>query len=206
MHPNPAFRKAEHDLNLDFARQRSFGTLALNADDGPLLSHIPFFIDPASEYLEAHLVRSNPILRLLDRPQHAVISVTGPDSYISPDWYEVENQVPTWNYIAVHIRGQLEKLPTDRLPDFLERLSGQFEQRLAPKPVWTMDKVSAEALEKLLKMIVPITMKISSIDGTWKLAQNKPDAARIGAALKVSENGIGMETGNLSQLMKNPPC
>jgi transcriptional regulator len=44
MHPNPGFRKASRQQNIDFARHRSFGTLALNAEYGPLLSHIPFVL------------------------------------------------------------------------------------------------------------------------------------------------------------------
>ena len=206
MHPNLTFRKAERQQNLDFAIQRGFGTLAINGENGPLISHIPFFIDSKNDILEAHLVRSNPIIRELATPQPAVIAVTGPDSYISPDWYQTENQVPTWNYVAVHLRGTIEKLPADKLPAFLERLSNRFEQQLAPKPVWTMDKVKAEHLERLLKIIIPIQMKISSLDGTWKLGQNKSEEARISAAQEMSQNGIGIEIAQLAKLMKNPPA
>ena len=97
MHPNPIFRKTETAKNIAFARMRCFGILSVNSDDGPLLSHIPFILTEDGASLEAHLVRSNPILRLLDTPQKAVIAVSGPDAYISPDWYLVADQVPTWN-------------------------------------------------------------------------------------------------------------
>ena len=32
--------------------------------------------------------------------------VEGPEGYISPDWYGVADQVPTWNYVAVHLVGK----------------------------------------------------------------------------------------------------
>ncbi len=88
MHPNPAFRKANQDANLAFARQRAFGALAVNGPEGPLLAHIPFQLSEDGRRLEAHLVRSNPLWRLLqqDGPQQAVVAVGGADSYISPDW------------------------------------------------------------------------------------------------------------------------
>ena len=206
MHPNLKFRKAERQQNLDFATQRGFGTLAINGENGPLISHIPFFIDSKNDMLEGHLVRSNPIIRELATPQPAVIAITGPHSYISPDWYKIDNQVPTWNYVAVHLRGNIEKLPADKLPTFLERLSNRFEQELLPKPVWTMDKVSEVHLERLLKIIIPFQMKISSIDGTWKLGQNKSDEARISAAQEMSQHSIGSEIAELATLMKNPPA
>ncbi len=41
MHPNQAFRKPDAPHNIAFARDRSFGMLALNADPAPMISHIP---------------------------------------------------------------------------------------------------------------------------------------------------------------------
>ena len=206
MHPNQTFRKANDELNISFARDRSFGTLAINADKGPLLSHIPFLLSEDGTYLEAHLVRSNPILKSLDREIDAVIGVNGGDTYISPDWYEIDNQVPTWNYVAVHIRGKLKRLSHDQLPGILERLSHQFETRLLPKPVWKMDKVEQDTLDKLQRMIVPISIQVTSIDGTWKLAQNKQEDARLAAANQVKADGIGHEIGEIASLMHTPPC
>ncbi len=111
MHPNPNFRKETEERNIAFARERGFGTLAINAANGPLLSHVPLLLMEDNKSAELHLVRSNPIVRVLSEPQDAVISILGGDSYISPDWYYIDDQVPTWNYIAVHIRGSISLLP-----------------------------------------------------------------------------------------------
>lgn len=129
MHPNPAFRQASRDENLGFARSRGFGTLAVSAPEGPLLSHVPFLLNGAGTAADLHLVRSNPILRLLDAPRPAVIAVQGPDGYVSPDWYGMPDQVPTWNYVAVHLRGTLEPLPQDALRDLLSRGSRRTSRR-----------------------------------------------------------------------------
>ena len=206
MHPNPIFKKSSEQLNIDFVRQRSFGTLAINAKDGPLLSHIPFMLSEDGKFLEAHLVRSNPILKLIEVESDVVISVLGPDSYISPDWYKIDDQVPTWNYIAVHLRGKMIARQPSELRGVLERLSQHFEQRLLPKPIWKIDKVEEQALAKMERMIVPINMDVSSIEGTWKLSQNKSDAARFSAAEEAAINGIGSQIAELATLMKKPPC
>lgn len=207
MHPNPVFRKAEDQQNIAFVRERSFGVLSINADGGPLISHIPFQLSEDGTYVEAHLVRSNPILRALkDGPLDAVIAVSGADSYISPDWYGVADQVPTWNYVAVHLRGVLRALPQEDLYGVLERLSAAMETRLAPKNPWTMDKMSDGVAEKMMRMIAPIAMDVHAIEGTWKLGQNKDDAARLGGADGVAAADMGAETDVLAALMKDPPC
>lgn len=205
MHPNPAFRKTEKPQNLAFARDRSFGALSINADDGPLIAHVPFQLSEDGAYLEAHLVRSNPIARALKGSQKAVVAVSGGDGYISPDWYGTENLVPTWNYVAVHLRGVLRLLPDDALRGILERLSENMEARLLPKPIWKIDKVSDEALAKMMRQIVPIAMDVETVDGTWKLAQNKPEEARLAAADALAQTGFGAEYGSIAALMKNLP-
>ena len=88
MHPNPVFHDQTALRNLDFARGRAFGILAVNSDTGPAMAHVPFLIDDDGAYLHLHLVRSNPIARALKAPLSARIAVSGPDGYVSPDWYE----------------------------------------------------------------------------------------------------------------------
>ncbi|MDA8740900.1 FMN-binding negative transcriptional regulator, partial [Rhodobacteraceae bacterium] len=116
MHPNPVFRKTDTRRSLDFARQTGFGHLMVVSDDMPLVSHIPFLIDEEQGEVELHLVRSNPMARLLKsgaRP--AKLAVIVPHGYISPDWYGVKDQVPTWNYVAVHLSGSLSLQPQENI-------------------------------------------------------------------------------------------
>lgn len=202
MHPNPSFRKATEESALAFAKQRGFGILSINGEDGPIAAHVPFTVSLDGTYIEAHVMRSNPIARALKSPQKALLAISGPDGYISPDWYGVEDQVPTWNYIAVHLRGQLQLLPQDDLRGVLEHLSDEFEARLAPKPIWKIDKVSPDTLGKMLKMLTPIRLNITSIDSTRKLAQNKSDTARLGAADGLASSKIGSELSALAQMMR----
>ncbi len=201
MHPNPAYRGDGRDRHLGFARNRAFGTLAVNADPAPLLSHVPFLLADDGASADLHLVRSNPIARAGDAP--AVIAVTGPDAYVSPDWYGIADQVPTWNYVAVHLRGRLERLPDDAMRDMLDRQSAAYEARLLPKPVWLPEKMAGEVMERLLRAIVPFRLHIDQVDGTWKLGQNKTDEVRLAAASHVA-GGFGSELGALAGLMERP--
>lgn len=204
MHPNPVFHTRDAARNLNFARQRAFGVLAVNGPDGPLMAHIPFLLDDDNATVWLHLVRSNPMVRALEQPLACKIAVSGADSYISPDWYGVPDQVPTWNYVAVHVSGVLELLPQDRLQGILDRESAFFEEQLLPKRPWTNKKMSEGVMEKMMRAIVPCKIRVTSVDGTWKLNQNKPDEVRLRAAGHAEADGIGSDLGGLAALMRNP--
>lgn len=200
MHTNPAFRQAPEAQNLAFAAARGFGTLALNGAEGPLLSHIPFLLRDGAALI--HLTRSNPIARAGSGP--AVLSILGPESYISPDWYGAEDQVPTWNYVAVHLRGRFEPLPPETLRPMLDDLSAAFEALLAPKAPWTSAKMSDGAMERLMRMILPFRLVIETVDGTWKLGQNKTPDQRAGAIAGLRAWPEAAARSLLADLMETP--
>ncbi len=203
MHPNPIYHTGDAARNIAFARARGFGVLAACAKEGPMLSHVPFLLNDAGDLAELHLLRSNPIARALGEPLAVKLAVSGGDTYISPDWYGVEDQVPTWNYVAVHLTGVLELRPAEGLLDLLDRQSAAYEDRLLPKTPWTTAKMQPETMEKLMRMIVPCAMKITAVDGTWKLNQNKTDAARMSAAQGVADHGFGAETDMIAKMMRD---
>ena len=185
MHPNPAFRQEPRDRNLAFARARGFGILSVNGPDGPLAAHVPFLLDEDASFADLHLARSNPIARA-GLPLPALIAVSGPDTYVSPDFYgphaEVPDQVPTWNYVAVHLRGTLHPLPDDALRGHVDALSAEHERRIRDKAPWTSAKMTEGAMARMLRMIVPVRFHVTAVDGTWKLNQNKSPQIRARAA------------------------
>lgn len=201
MHPNPVYRGATANFNLEFARQQGFGMLAVCADGAPLISHIPFVLNGAGDVADFHLVRSNPIARL-GGAVCARLAVQGPHSYISPDWYGADDQVPTWNYVAVHLVGEITQRPAGELRALLDRQSAEFEDRLAPKTSWTAAKMTPDVLDRMMRQIVPCRMNVAEVLGTWKLNQNKPDAVRLRAADHVDAYGMGQEIRLLAGLMR----
>lgn len=204
MHPNPAFRKAEAEQNLAFARTRAFGALIV-AGEEVMLSHVPFLLAETGESLDLHLVRSNPMARAVRGATPATLAVTGPDGYVSPDWYGVADQVPTWNYVAVHLKGTLSPLPPEEMRGLLERQSAAYEARLGPKAPWTLGKMTPEVLERMLRQILPFRMTVEAVEGTWKLGQNKADGVRRAAAEQVA-GGFGSDLAALAALMSDPPA
>ena len=188
MHPNPAFRQTPAERNIAFARGEGFGMLTINGPEGPLAAHIPFLISADATTADLHLARSNPIARAA-LPAPALIAVSGPDSYISPDWYGAPDQVPTWNYVAVHLRGMFSALPVETLRDHADALSARFEADLLPKTPWVSTKMTEGVMERMMRMILPFRLTITGIDGTWKLNQNKTPEMRHAAADALSALG-----------------
>lgn len=205
MHPNPVFRQFPAADSLAFARATGFGMLTVNGPEGPLAAHVPFVLSADGQSAEVHLARSNPLVRA-GLPAPALLAVQGPQHYISPDWYgpheQVPDQVPTWNYIAVHLRGTLAALPPDALEPHLDALTAEHEARLHPKAPWTKAKMSEGTMPRMMRMILPFRLTISVVEGTWKLNQNKPPEVRARAAAALSGTSGATDAARLAAHMQ----
>ena len=187
MHPNPKFRWEDRDAMRGFATEIGFGTLFAATPDGPRVAHIPFvFLD--DERIGFHIARGNGIVRGLEGNE-ALFVISGPDAYVSPDWYGLPDQVPTWNYLAIEMQGIPAKMDRETLIAQADALSRQHEHRLAPKPAWTRDKMAAGLFDKMLGGIVGFQMRITAWRGTAKLGQNKPADARAKVADALEARG-----------------
>ena len=180
MHPNRAFAWTDRDAMLAFVGEIAFATIAAAniADEGPVVVHAPVLV-AGPDRLRFHVSRGN---RAKLDGKRAIVSVLGPDGYISPDWYGVDDQVPTWNYLTVEAEGPLRTLDEAELADLLDGLSAAHEARLAPKPVWTRAKMTPGRFEAMLKAIIGYELAIEDLRGTRKFGQNKDAAQRRAAA------------------------
>src|ERR1700751_5814241 len=93
-----------------FIERNSFGLLVSEVDGRPFASHLPFLLERnagSNGTLIGHMARAN--LQWKDaHGQNALAIFSGPHAYVSPTWYEAEQVVPTWNYVAVHAYGRVE--------------------------------------------------------------------------------------------------
>lgn len=182
MYAPPYYRWADEDAALRLAGERNFCTLITVVDGAPLVSHLPLLVDAGRRLLRGHLARANPHAGRLDGRESLAV-FTGPNAYISPDWYgEKSEDVPTWNYLAVHIsgRGRLVR-DADAVDKFLADLSAQEERRRPDLErggkIWTLDKVAPEKRARMRAAIVAFEIAIARIEAKAKLSQNKPPEA-----------------------------
>lgn len=184
MHPASAFHETDARRLTDFIRSRGFALIVGCEDGRPILAHAPVRLD--GERLGFHLSAANRLCAPLIAQGRAIAVLTGPDAYISPDWYGMADQVPTWNYLAAEAEGPVRKLDRDETITLLDDLSAHFEAALAPKLAWTRQKVSPARFEALLNGIVGFEMRVERLEGTTKLAQNKPREAMIRVAERLA--------------------
>ena len=57
----------------------------------------------------------------------------------------------------------------------------------------------------MMRGIVPVELAVESVDGTWKLNQNKADEVRRRAAEHMEGEGFGQEAALLADLMRSGP-
>jgi transcriptional regulator len=176
------FAVTDQCQQLDLIERFSFGALTTVTAGRIRTSHIPFLLDRgAKPALSAHLERANPHWAELAGATDLLVSFVGPHAYISPTWYGSPNQVPTWNYMAIEVRGRVQMLEdqAQRL-DLVDRLSALHERNL-PEP-WRTDKLDAERRNVLLDAIVAFRIDIDSIEAKAKLGQNRSPAEIRSAA------------------------
>ena len=189
MTPGAPYRWTDEAAIRDFVAQTGFGLLCVAAPDRMHVVHLPLiWLD--ERRIGLHLHRANPIVPHLDG-QDALIVVTGDQAYISPDWYGLPDKVPTWNYVAAELRGLVVRLDKAETITQIDALSHEQERRLAPKPLWTRDKMSDGLFDKTMTGLVGFAMQVEAIHGTAKLGQDKPEAARIGVADALDAVGRG---------------
>lgn len=199
MHPNPLFRWDDREALRGFSEAIGFGMVFAATPDGPRVAHVPFvWLD--EERIGFHIARGNGIAKHLDGAT-ALLVVNGPEGYVSPDWYGIDDQVPTWNYLAAEFEGPVSAMDAAGLAAQVEALSAFQEARLAPKPVWTRDKMAPGLFEKMLGAIRGFEMRVAGWRGTVKLGQNKSEEVRLAAAQGVEAAG----NRALAHLMRELP-
>ena len=192
MHPDGRFCVEDREVLLDFLRANPFVTIAASVGGRPLVAQSPVVIREldGEVALDFHLSRGNVLTPHLTQGFRAVALATGPDAYVSPDWYESADQVPTWNYQSVEAEGSVAPLNDAELIALLDDLSAQEEARLLPKKPWTRGKMKPGKFDALLRGIQGGRLFVERLDGTFKLSQNKNDADRLGAAKGLGEHPV----------------
>ncbi|SDN53237.1 negative transcriptional regulator, PaiB family [Actinomyces ruminicola] len=156
------------------------GNLITVHADGPRATLVPFYRDPERGTLVTHLVRNNPQVREPITGGGMVI-FDDVDAYVSPRWYAtnaVKPNVPTWDYITLHVWGPVRVDPS---PEAALRAARGLTELSEPDDV--LAGVGEEKLERMSRGIVAVEVRIERVQGKAKMSQNRhPDDIRSLAA------------------------
>ena len=173
MHPNANYHAQGGDLEKSLLDPIGFGMVFLTTPQGPRVAHTPLFLAQHGT-VHFHLARSNAMAPHLDGSK-ALLVVNGPDAYVSPRWYDNRATVPTWDYVALELEGQVRRMDDGGLDALLHTLIDRSEARIPGAP-FTAKETPADTWNKLFEGIAGFEMTVQERRSTVKLSQKKaPD-------------------------------
>ncbi|MGE5701152.1 MAG: FMN-binding negative transcriptional regulator [Clostridia bacterium] len=192
------FAETDKQTLFDFMEANSFAILFSQKDGVPQASHLPFLLDREEECLYGHMAIANGHWR--DASGEVMVVFSGAHAYISPSWYQEKAAVPTWNYTAVHAYGTFEQVKAEELPPILAKSVEQYESTFAEP--WRLEDADPEYVGKMSKAIVGFRIKLSKLEGKWKLNQNhsRERQERVVVALKAQGDENSLQ---IAQLMED---
>lgn len=187
----------------NFIHENGFALLINQVDGKPWATHTPLLLETNSdgkEVLIGHISLENPQAKSFDSDSEILAVFNGPHSYISSSWYDHEN-VPTWNYIAVHIYGKIRVLNYDETVTSLKNLVDKYESR-SENPVRIEDL--SEKTMRQARGIVAFEIEITSIQAKKKLSQNR-DQKNYDTIISELEKRNDSQSVSIANEMKKCP-
>jgi transcriptional regulator len=168
----------EHYQNNDikdihnFLKENSFGILINTIEGKPWGTHIPLELSKNSDnkdVLVGHIAKANLQSKNLVDGDEVLCIFNGPHSYISSSWYQHE-EVPTWNYIAVHVYGTVKIQTSEELLTALHDLVDKYEQQ-SEHPI-SLNDMSKKTMRQV-NGIIGFVIEINDIQAVNKLSQGR---------------------------------
>jgi len=183
---------------LAYMRAYSFAALATSGPGGLMATHLPFVIEEEGGRITllAHMAKANPQWRDFAAGADALVIFMQPHAYVSPRLYDSRQNVPTWNYVAVHAYGR---------PVLIEERAAKIalQQKLVRRHdagyLTQMAELPESYLDAKLAAIVSFSLAVTRIDARYKLSQDKNPAERerIARSLEASGDSVAAETARL---------
>jgi len=202
MYQPQVFREENLETLHSFIRAHPLATLITAGAGGLLANLVPFTLIDGGEKgtLRAHVAKANDQVYALRSGAETLVVFQGPDAYITPSWYVSKQEhgrvVPTWNYVVVQARG------TPRIVDDTSWIRAQVQDLTAtqehkrPTP-WNVNDAPEPFISGQIQSIIGIEIPISTIEGKWKVSQNRSAADRQGVEEGLRRESISEEMADL---------
>jgi transcriptional regulator len=155
-----------------FIHENGFGILVSTVDGQLWATHIPMMLSKDGTKLIGHISRGNKQWKDVDGFKNVLAIFPGPHTYVSSSWYDHEN-VPTWNYLAVHAYGSIRIIEGEELLASLSELTDKYE-KYSEKPV-SVKTMSAGYVNREIKGVTGFEITVERFEATRKLSQNRDD-------------------------------
>ncbi len=173
MYVNPINRWEDEPEIISFIQKNAFATLISQGNVRPLATHIPFVLDQnesGEAIISGHIAKANSQWKAIPEQSEVLVIFQGPHAYISSSWYDHEN-VPTWNYLAVHVYGKIRIIEGEELLKHLKKLVDTYESG-RPNRV-SVEGMSEGYLESQIRALMGFEIQITEVQASAKLSQNR---------------------------------
>jgi transcriptional regulator len=201
----PSFNKFEDQQKVvAFMQRYSFASIVSVKDNIPVATHLPFSVKVENDQiiLRAHFAKAN--LQAKDSVgQQVLVIFTEPHAYISPKNYEKAENVPTWNYLAVHAYGKCTLIEgEENKATLLEETIKNYELDYLKQ--W--DSLSEDYKRKMMNGITAFEIVVDDLQAKAKLSQNRSETEQqnIIADLGKSTDTTEREIAAYMSLLKKP--
>lgn len=195
MYQPSAFREERLETLHALVRSHPLATLITSGTGGLIANLVPFTLVEAGEKgtLRAHISKANDQLEPLKAGAETLVVFHGPEAYITPSWYPSKKEhgrvVPTWNYVVVQVRGTPRVIddPAWVRTQIGDLTSRQEDHRSEP---WKVTDAPESFIQDQIRAIIGVEIPILSIEGKWKVSQNRSAADRQGVYEGLRNEGI----------------
>ena len=165
------FKIDDEDQIYEFIEKYSFATLYSTHMGEPYATHLPLILKKDENALYGHFARPNGQWKDIGN-QTVLVVFQCPHCYISPSWYEINDAVPTWNYVSIHLYGKVDIIEDEKVIfDSLNEMVNKYEK---PDSPYNLKNVDSKYIEGMSKGIVAFKINITKIEAKAKLSQNHP--------------------------------
>jgi transcriptional regulator len=189
----PHFAVTDEETIHKFLQEQSFGTLVTSDQNNtPFATHLPLVFVPNDQkgVLLGHIAKASPQAQSLGQLSALAIFL-GPHAYISPRYYKSDGGVPTWNYMSVHVYGELLEITGDQKAEQQQIMTRHFEGDSDDS--WSTDRLSPKMFKGMLSAITSFELKIHRMEAKWKLNQNLSAEDQQGAIDALSKSDAPLD-------------
>ncbi|MCQ6265160.1 FMN-binding negative transcriptional regulator [Fictibacillus sp. WQ 8-8] len=195
--PKP-FEINDEEMMFDVIEQYSFATVISQHEGVPFATHLPLVLDREKRMLYGHFARPNHQWKDIEQ-QKVLVIFQGPHCYVSPSWYETREAVPTWNYVTVHVYGEIQFIQDEQ--EMAETLFSMVKQYEDPESSYDVNDLDPHYISGMQKGIVGFKLAVTSMEGKAKLSQNHPLKRQQMVMEKLSKQP-GENERRIAKLMK----
>ena len=197
MYQPSAFREERLETLHELIRAHPLATLITAPPGGLIANFVPFILADMGDKgtLRAHIAKANDQVNALAVGAETLVVFHGPEAYITPSWYVSKKEhgrvVPTWNYAVIQVRGTPRVLDD---PAWLRTQIGALtaaQESQRPEP-WNVTDAPEPFIDGQMRAIIGVEIPILTIEGKWKVSQNRSAADRQGVY-----EGLKDEQGNV---------